>query len=148
MDILLDLFATAVLVAVSVFDLRERRIPNKIIFPAILVALLTMFIRPGWQNALIGALFGAGFMLLPVVAFGKQGGMGDVKMAFFMGLILGFPGVLFALIIAHMCTLFLWIGVFFKRLDRKSLIPFGPFLAFGSLVIMVLPYLLGGRVTS
>ena len=116
--------------------------PNNIMFPAILLGLIAMFYRPGWQSGLIGAAVGAGIMLLPVVTLGKKGGMGDVKLAFFMGLILGFPGVLVALIIAHVSTIFLWIGILLKKLTRKSLIPFAPFLSFGALVILFLPYFL------
>ena len=142
LKIVLDIVYFCVLVAVSFTDLRSRRIPNKIIFPAIGLALIAMFYTPGWRTALIGAALGAGFMLLPVVAFGKHGGMGDVKLAFFMGLILGFPGIVFALIVAHLSTIVLWIGVWLKRLNRKSVVPFGPFLAFGTAVFLLLPYLL------
>lgn len=142
LKIVLDVIYFCVLVTVSFTDLRSKRIPNKIIFPAIVLAFIAMFYTPGWRTALIGAVVGAGFMLLPVVAFGKHGGMGDVKLAFFMGLILGFPGIVFALIVAHVSTVVLWLGVVLKRLNRKSIIPFGPFLAFGTAVFLILPYLL------
>ena len=142
LKIVLDLIYFGVLVIVSLTDLRSKRIPNNIILPAIGLAMVAMFYKPGWGTALIGAFLGAGFMLLPVVAFGKHGGMGDVKLAFFMGLILGFPGIVFALIVAHLSTVVLWIGVLLKRLSRKSIVPFGPFLAFGTAVFLILPYFL------
>jgi leader peptidase (prepilin peptidase)/N-methyltransferase len=137
----LDLCYIAVLLAVSLVDLREKRIPNKIIVPAIGLALVAMFLTLNWKSALVGAFFGGLFMLIPVMTLGKRGGMGDVKMAFFMGLILGFPAILFALIVAHLSALGLWIGVWVKRLNRKSVVPFGPFLAFGTFVFLLLPYL-------
>ena len=141
-EIVLDLVYCSLLLAVSIFDLRERRVPNRIIFPAIVIAGLAMFLRPGWRPALLGALVGGGFMLIPVLAFGKKGGMGDVKLAFFMGLILGFPNIIPALIIAHVATLFLWVGVAFKWLDRRALIPFAPFLALGTAALLLAPYVL------
>lgn len=142
LKIVLDIVYFCVLVTVSFTDLRSKRIPNIIILPAIGLAMIAMFYKPGWGTALVGALLGAGFMLLPVIAFGKHGGMGDVKLAFFMGLILGFPGIVFALIVAHLSTVVLWIGVLLKRLNRKSVVPFGPFLAFGTAIFLILPYIL------
>ena len=129
-----------ILAAVSYTDLRERRIPNKIIVPALILALGSMFFTVGWTSALLGGLVGALVMLIPVFAFGGHGGMGDVKLALFIGLILGFPDILFALILAHLLAVTLWLGVFLKRLDRKSLVPFAPFLAAGALLFLLLPY--------
>lgn len=141
-DLILVLIYTGIFLAVSFFDLKERRVPNNIMFPAIVLGFIAMFYRPGWQSGLLGAALGAGIMLLPVLTFGKKGGMGDVKLAFFMGLILGYPGILVALIIAHVSTIFLWVGILLKKLTRKSLIPFAPFLSFGALVILFLPFFL------
>lgn len=140
--ITLDLIYIAILLAVSYFDIRERRVPNKIVGPAIGIALLAMFITSEWRSGLAGAGFGAAFMLIPVLTLGKKGGMGDVKLAFFMGLILGFPAIIAALIISHLSSLILWVGVLFKRLNRKSQVPFAPFLALGTIVLLLLPYIL------
>lgn len=129
-----------VLLLVSYTDIRERRIPNKVIIPAIGLAALAMFFVADWQTAVSGALFGGGFMMIPVLTLGKRGGMGDVKLAFFMGLILGFPTIIFALVIAHLSASLLWIGVWLKRLDRKSTIPFAPFLAIGTFIFMAPAY--------
>jgi prepilin signal peptidase PulO-like enzyme (type II secretory pathway) len=141
LQIILQLVYIGVLLAVSYTDLREKRIPNKIIVPAIGLAMIAAFVIGEWKTAVLGALFGGGFMLIPVLTLGKRGGMGDVKLAFFMGLILGFPLIVFALIVAHLSAIVLWIGVWLKRLNRKSTVPFGPFLAFGTLIFLVLPYL-------
>ncbi|MDJ0754758.1 MAG: A24 family peptidase [Ardenticatenaceae bacterium] len=127
----------AILIAVSISDLRERRVPNKIIVPAIGISLLLMFITPGWRSGLLGAAVGAGFMLIPVVALGKKGGMGDVKLAFFMGLILGYPLIIPALIVAHLSASLLLIGVLFKKINRQTLIPFAPFLSIGTAIFLL-----------
>lgn len=142
LKLVLDLVYVAVLLGVTYKDIRERRIPNVVIGPAILLATVALFfVFPGWRAGAIGAFFGAGVMLIPVVTMGKKGGMGDVKLAFFMGLILGWPLILPALIIAHLSAATLLIGVIFKWLDRHTLIPFGPFLALGTLILLAIPYL-------
>jgi prepilin signal peptidase PulO-like enzyme (type II secretory pathway) len=130
-----------VLVAVSYKDLRERRIPNLIIYPAIVVALGAMFRFPGWQTALAGGLAAGVLFIVPVFIFGPaRAGLGDVKLAFFIGLILGFSYALYwALFIAFAAgTLVGVVGILRGALSRKSLLPFGPFLALGAAVILVI----------
>lgn len=126
-----------VLISVAYTDLRERRIPNKIIVPALGVALVAMFYIPGWQSALIGAAVASFVFILPVISFGKQGGMGDVKLAAFIGLILGWPVTFTALVIAILLAAAVaLIGVLIGKWNRKSLIPFGPFLSLGALICL------------
>ena len=63
-------------------------------------------------------------------------GFGDVKFAFLMGLILGFPGIAIALYIAFLtgaiigCILIVWKK---KKLSGTK-IPFGPFLVLGTII--------------
>jgi len=134
---ILQLAAAAVLVYVSITDIRERRIPNKVMFPALAVALLVALARPERWSLLLGGLLAGGLLLIPALIYGvaKAGG-GDVKLALFIGLVLGWPEVFPALLIAFVsATLFALGGMLFRRLSRKSLIAFGPFLAFGGLVV-------------
>lgn len=132
--ILLKLVYAAALVAVAVFDIRERRVPNRITYPSILLALITMFITPGWASALVGGVAGGMFMLVPVIAFGRQGGMGDVKLALLIGLVIGWPAMLSAVMVAFIvAALFSLVGILTGRLGRRSTIPFAPFLAVGGL---------------
>lgn len=137
---ILTIIYILILLSVSINDIRTMKIPNKIMFPAIVLAFLMVGARPyyEWGSPLLGALFGGGFMLIPAVAFGKNGGMGDVKLAIFMGLILGFPNIIWALLLAHMSAALLIIGVPFGWVDLKSKIPFAPFLSFGTLTLMLI----------
>lgn len=135
--VILYLAYTAVLVGVAYTDIRERRIPNKVMYPALLAALVFMFYSPGWRTALLGAALGAFVFFLPVVSFGRRGGMGDVKLAAFIGLILGLPGTFTALVIAVASAVVVGlVGVLLGKLDRRSTIPFAPFLALGALVTL------------
>lgn len=136
LSITLYIIYLGVLIAVSITDIRTRKILNKIIVPAMGLAVIAMFYQPGWISAMQGALLAGAFMLVPVVALGKGGGMGDFKMAIFMGLILGFPNVVWALVIAHVGGALLLIGVPFGWISLKSKVPFAPFLAAGAIFIL------------
>jgi leader peptidase (prepilin peptidase) / N-methyltransferase len=127
----------AVLVALSVIDLQHRIIPNRIVVPAAAVALVVhTAIDPSPQWAL--AAFGAsGFLLAAAVAYPAGMGMGDVKLALLMGAMLG-KTVPVALMVGMVAAL-VPSAVLIARhgaAGRKMGIPFGPFLALGSVVAL------------
>ncbi len=108
MKLVLASFFTAVLVLVTVTDLEHRLIPNRAILPAIAIAALVspLWFGPGWYLALVGGAIGYGFFWLAVqlgdrfIGRGAMG-FGDVKLAAFVGLITGFPGIITALVRDH-----------------------------------------------
>lgn len=136
LNLALLLAAAGVLVYVSITDIRERRIPNNVMFPAIGIALLAAMARPERGELLLGGLIAGGLLLLPTLIYGlEKAGGGDVKLALFVGLVLGWPAVLPALMIAFVsAALFAVGGVLLRKLSRRSVIAFGPFLALGGLV--------------
>lgn len=141
--LILWLAQLVVLVALAVYDLRWMILPNRmmvvlLIFSAIeVVARLyfTQSIQP-LQDALVAALVAGGFFyLLFAVSKGKWMGGGDVKLAFVMGLILGLRDVLIALMIGFNIAAIISVTLIVsKKLSRKSLIPFGPFLILGTVL--------------
>jgi leader peptidase (prepilin peptidase) / N-methyltransferase len=130
-------FFCAVLVAVSAIDLEHRIIPNRIVLPATVVVLAANTLRdltPEWTIAALGA---SGFLLAAALAYPAGMGMGDVKLALLMGAALGktVSVALFAGMLAAMIPgLFLFVRHGSKA--RKMGIPFGPFLAIGSVVAL------------
>ena len=138
-----DLFYVAyivVLIAVAYSDLRERIIPNRIIYPAILVALGAMFHFPGWGRALLGGAVAALVFIIPVFIYGpERAGIGDVKLAFFIGLIFGFSLALYWALLVGLgaAALVGLVGIFLRKMSRKSLLPFGSFLALGAIAFLV-----------
>ena len=129
-----------VLVAIAYSDFRERRIPNRIIYPAILVALGAMFHFPGWGRALLGGVAAALVFIVPVFIYGpERAGIGDVKLAFFIGLIFGFDMPLYwALFVGFgSATLVGVVGILLRKMSRKSLLPFGSFLALGAIACLI-----------
>jgi leader peptidase (prepilin peptidase)/N-methyltransferase len=130
-------FFCAVLVAISAIDLEHRIIPNRIVLPATVVVLVANTLRepsPEWAVAALGA---SAFLLTAALIYPAGMGMGDVKLALLMGAALGktVPVALMAGMIAAMVPSL----VLFARHGskaRKMGIPFGPFLALGSVVAL------------
>lgn len=132
------LFIISSLIVVFFADLKYGIIPDKVIFPAILISLVYLLFNH--QSLIINHLFSAGSACLFFLAlfFGTKGrgmGFGDVKFAFLMGLILGFPDIVIGLYAAFLtgavagCILVLCRG---KKILGAT-IPFGPFLVFGAI---------------
>jgi leader peptidase (prepilin peptidase)/N-methyltransferase len=130
-------FFCTVLVAVSVIDLQHRIIPNRIVLPAAAIVLAANTLRePSVQWALAGA--GAFVFLLTAALIYPAGmGMGDVKLALLMGVALG-KTVPVALMTGMIATMVPSVVLFARHgaKARKMGIPFGPFLALGSVVAL------------
>jgi leader peptidase (prepilin peptidase)/N-methyltransferase len=130
-------FFCAVLVAISAVDLEHRIVPNRIVLPAtaVLLPLHTLVDpSPAW---VLGAAGASLFLFAAVLAYPAGMGMGDVKLALFMGAMLG-KVVAVALMIGMFAALVpaLFLLARHGSKARKMGIPFAPFLAFGSLVAL------------
>lgn len=133
-------FAFALIVLFAV-DLRHRILPNRITIAGIAGGfLLSFFAPPGWVSSLIGILAGGGLLLLIAEVYyrvrGEEGlGMGDVKMIGMIGAFLGWQLMLVALVLSSILGSFVGLGMIAARKgDMKYALPFGSFLAVGSLV--------------
>jgi leader peptidase (prepilin peptidase) / N-methyltransferase len=134
----LDLIFVAALVAITVIDLEHQIIPNRIVAPLALAAVvLTAILEPHHlaEHLIAGAAAG-GFLLTAVLAYPAGMGMGDVKLAAVMGLVLGraVAPAMFVALIAGTVVGAIVIARKGVREGRKTRVPFGPFLALGSLV--------------
>jgi leader peptidase (prepilin peptidase)/N-methyltransferase len=130
-------FFCLTLVAVSATDLEHRIIPNRIVVPAgliVLVANPALHPSPRFAIAAVGA---SSFLLAAALAYPSGMGMGDVKLAFLMGAALG-TSVMVALFVGMIAALVPSIVLLARhgKAARKMGIPFGPFLAFGSVVAL------------
>ena len=131
---------TCFLIVITFIDLEYQIIPSRVVYPAIVVALLGALITPGrsvWDS-ILGGLAGFGFLFLIAFVNPMGMGMGDVRLAAFIGLITGFPGVVLALgagiIAGGLTAAFLLLA---RLKGRKDAIPFGPFLALGALAVLL-----------
>lgn len=147
---LLYLLLFGVLVAVSVIDIRERRIPNRIVLPAVAVGALAIVAvslvegEPGVAGlAALGGLLYFGLLLIPHLINPAGMGFGDVKLGLLMGLFLGWLAedvasvisLVFAAAILGM-VLGVVIGVV-VRAGWHGTFPLGPALAAATVVVVL-----------
>ena len=135
----------AVLVLVTATDLEHRIIPHRIILPAILLALVAGFFVDWmtWKAALLGGAVGLVFFSMAygfaaVLYPGKIAlGMGDVTLATFIGLTVGFPSAMVAVMLGVlMGGLFSMLLLLTRRVTLRTAIPYGPFLVLGGLIAL------------
>ncbi len=136
------LYVTCSLLIVFVYDLKNYIIPDKVLFPAVAITFFWQIfssLKIGhWSlasshltNYLLSA-FGAAafFALLILITRGRGMGWGDVKLAFLMGLILGWPTIFVALFLSFFSGSLVGLALIVAgRKKFDSQIPFGPFLA-------------------
>lgn len=130
----------ALLVVLSAIDLERRVLPNAIVLPAIAVALpAQLLLAPGrWLEWTLAAIGAALLLLLPLLA-GRAGvGMGDVKLAFLLGVVLG-EDVVLAVVVASLAVLPVALALLARHggAALRMGVPFGPFLALGAVVVLL-----------
>jgi leader peptidase (prepilin peptidase)/N-methyltransferase len=139
-EALVQIFVICVLVVLSRHDLERHIIPNRIVIPAWIAVLLAhLALHPSHWVEWIVSSFGAGLFFL-AFALAKPGGlgMGDVKLALFIGAALGWA-VLAALLLGTLASGIVAAVLLFKEgsAARKKAIPLGPFLAGGAIVVIL-----------
>lgn len=137
----LKVFFITTLVTLTWTDLKKGLIPDKIVNPAILISFVLIIGLGGSEflvNSLLAAFFIGGFFyLLIIITQGRGMGGGDVKLGVLMGLVLGFPAALVAAMAAFLSGAVSGILlIFLGRKKLKQTIPFGPFLALGSILTL------------
>lgn len=124
------------LLVIYMADLKYQIIPDSMIVVGVIGVIGAMGVIGGNVMAGIGAsLF---FFLLWLITHGKGMGLGDVKLAFLMGLLLGFPNIIIASYSAFLTGA--TSGVILILLGKKKLkekIAFGPFLVTGTVVALM-----------
>lgn len=128
-------------------DVSYYLIPDSAVFGLTFISLLYRFILANqhvmtahdFRMTIISAL-GASlfFFVLYVGTRGKGMGFGDVKFAFPMGLLLGWPGIIVGLFVAFVSGAI--VGVISLALKKKKMggiLPFGPFLVFGTIISLL-----------
>jgi leader peptidase (prepilin peptidase)/N-methyltransferase len=126
------------LVVLAAIDLEHRLLPNRILLPAIgiVLALQLAFFSDRALEWVLAGLAAAAFLALPLVVRRDAMGMGDIKLAVLLGVATGWA-VFGAIVIG--CLSMLPVALWMLRRDgsiRNATLPFGPFLAFGALVVV------------
>jgi prepilin signal peptidase PulO-like enzyme (type II secretory pathway) len=134
------------LILIFVYDLKHYIIPDKIIYPTIIITIFyQLFGIWNFGNWNLFGIWDLGFGILPSLFFlaiilfsrGRWMGLGDFKLAILMGLILGWPEILAALFLAFFIGAIIGVGLILAgKKTMKSEVPFGPFLVTGTLVTL------------
>ena len=133
-------FYTSLLIVFLVIDLERGVILNRVSYPAIALALLFALLVPERTalEMLAGGLIAFGVLLAFALIFPSGMGMGDVKLAAFIGLAVGYPYVWLALFLAFVIGgLIAGALVLAKVVGRKDPIAFAPFLAAGAVFTLL-----------
>ena len=139
--------ASTGLVLIAIIDLRYRLIFNALVYPAILMVLLFHVFISGRSLlvTLLGGLFAFFIFYLTMLLRPGDLGGGDVKLALLIGLALGFPTVLWALLVGVGSGAVTAVTLLVisrrqpnqRQWHRKSHIPYAPFLCFGAIIALL-----------
>jgi leader peptidase (prepilin peptidase)/N-methyltransferase len=130
--------------ALTIVDVREHRLPNRMVamaFAGCVMITGAQALLAGDPTVVVGALGGAGVAVSVFLVGHVVGGigMGDVKYAAVTGWVLGTIGwsaVWWGHVVGFVLAGAVVIaGMLLKRLHRRSAVPFGPFMGGGSLVV-------------
>ena len=150
----IDSVYVAILVQVLAFDLKTRYILDLVMFPSWVIAFVLAFVTPwtpyltwpwpDWRTAPVAALIAGGVFLLLYLGgqlvFGAEAfGLGDVKLAVFIGMATGLSNLRMAHAVLYGVFLggFVAIILLITRIrSLKDAVPYGPFLAVGTLIVL------------
>lgn len=136
-------FLMGSLLSIFMIDLKYRIIPDEILFVLLIATFIYHMIGKTVIFSFIPFLLsGLGFflffLLLSLITRGKGMGFGDVKFAFVMGFILGFPRIITAFYLSFLLgSVISLVLLAIGRKRMKDAVPFGPFLALSTLVSYV-----------
>lgn len=133
------IFFILVLAVLAIIDFRRGVIPNKIVYPATMATFLINILSEsqGVLPAVITGLLLSGILAAAGLLQRKMG-MGDIKLAFLIGLMTGLPSGFIAL------TLGIFLGgitaivfLVLRLKTRKDEMPYGPYLASGAIIVIM-----------
>jgi leader peptidase (prepilin peptidase)/N-methyltransferase len=130
------------MVALAIIDIEHRLIPNVVVYPSLALFLVAIAVgallgRPvSVTGAGLGLLVFGGAILIVALLSPRGMGMGDVKLASLIGLVLGSQGLRYVAVAAGLAIVAGGVGGIVALAlgrSRKDTIPFGPYLAAGSI---------------
>jgi prepilin signal peptidase PulO-like enzyme (type II secretory pathway) len=140
-------FLISVMIIIFVVDLRWYLILDIITLPACLIIfIVNILLGQSWINLLFSGIIGGSFFLIQfLISKGKWIGGGDIRMGLLMGLALGWPNIVLALMLAYFFGSI--VGISLILIGQKkwgSQVPMGVFLSTGTIVTLFF----GGRILA
>ncbi|MCE5333499.1 MAG: prepilin peptidase [Desulfobacteraceae bacterium] len=130
----------SLLLIISCIDLDTYTIPHVLSMPGIALGFLLSFFTPrlAWTDSLLGIFLGGGLLYAIATLYGmirrkEVMGGGDVVLLGMIGAFLGWPGVVFTVLVSSISGMVIALPVmYFTGKGMGAQIPYGPFLAFGA----------------
>ncbi|KAB8137497.1 prepilin peptidase [Gracilibacillus oryzae] len=137
LELIVALALSSLAVILIVTDLRYMLLPNKILlfFLPIFIILRIFLPLDPWWSSILGAFIG--FALITLIIVISKGGMGggDMKLFALLGIVLGFQGILLTFLLSTLLgTVVSILLIALKKINRKSSVPFGPYICAGALI--------------
>ena len=132
-----------ILIVITVIDVDHMIIPDRLVGLGLITGIAAIFvgaIEIGWKDAFMGSFFYGGFLYLAGMLgkriFKKEAmGMGDVKLGVMMGLFLGWKMSVMSLYLSFLVASIVGLtAIITGQLSKGERIPFGPFLAIGTVL--------------
>jgi len=135
-----------ILVFIFFYDLRYKEIHDAVMVPGVVFALLASFVIGNPLSSLEGAIVATGFFGLQyLLSSGRWIGSGDLRIGAFIGLLLGWPMTLVALLLSYLAgSVISLILLATKNATPKTAVPLGPFIVLGTL----LAFFFGDQILS
>ncbi len=143
-------FIFSILIVISVYDIRHKVIPDKLVYVYVFVSLISIFINhtgfgslfvlPSISSVIAGPVLSMPFALIWLISKGKWMGLGDAKLmlgiGWMLGLSLGFASMILSFWIGSIVSLFI---ILFSRskISMKTEVPFAPFLIISTLIVFL-----------
>jgi prepilin signal peptidase PulO-like enzyme (type II secretory pathway) len=127
------------MIVIFIYDLRWYLILDIVTLPACLIVfILNLILGFNLWNLLISGIIGGSFFLIQfVISKGKWIGGGDIRLGLLIGLTLGWPGVLTAIIISYFIGSIVGLGLIAAgKKQWGSEVPLGVFLTVGAIITL------------
>ena len=148
--LLLSLFIICLLVSIFVIDFEHQLIPDELVFLGL--AAILIYLLPSsyfYQNLLAGFSAALFLLLVHFLTLGRGMGLGDVKLALFLGAILGLSNLVYFFFASFLTGgLVAFILILTGKAKLKQKIAFGPFLIIGFLIVCIVNLLGLGSLWS
>jgi len=135
------LLVFSIVLTISIIDLEKRIIPDELsLFGLVLVFFSLLLLNPSslYIHLLTGFSAGVFLLLIHILTLGKGMGLGDVKLALFLGSLLGWPWAAVWLFGAFLTGAIVGsILILIKKISFGKQIAFGPFLILSLVITLI-----------
>ncbi|KAB2852288.1 MAG: prepilin peptidase, partial [Anaerolineae bacterium] len=120
----------------AIIDFKYRLVLNIMVYPAILIVTAARLLAGA---EIMPLLFGGGlaFGVFYLTSRLSELGGGDIKLALLMGVLFGFPQILWALILATGIGALIAVGLWLWQHNAKFTMPYAPFMCFGAILALL-----------